>query len=220
MYRFSPVFSRTNRGISRLLGSFVLPMALAVFVLAIPQYAQAVTCDNPGTPDNGMKTAGIPANQAAGACNNAKDAPALLAPGAQAKITDCLIANLFDQPAGLACAKKASGISDGCVVCFGALTKCGATNCLQQCLGGVTPECAACNIKAGCYGAFDKCSGVPIVPVYAVAMTIKYACATNYEIKGAAALTCGKDGKWDAALPSCAKAGCKAGTWSKTGASP
>jgi hypothetical protein len=61
-----------------------------------------------GTPQNGSKTAGIPANQAAGACNNAKDATALLAPGAQGKITDSLIANLFDQPAVLSCAKKAA----------------------------------------------------------------------------------------------------------------
>jgi len=58
------------------------------------------------------------------------------------------------------CIATTDGYTKDCAGCFGALAQCTKDHCLLQCLGGNTPACAACVIKAGCNTDFSTCSGV------------------------------------------------------------
>jgi len=58
------------------------------------------------------------------------------------------------------CIATTDGYTKDCAGCFGALAQCTKDHCLLQCLGGNTPACTACVVKAGCDKDFSTCSGL------------------------------------------------------------
>ena len=99
-----------------------------------------------------------------GACKNDDDV-AVLEKGQVSGISEqCLYDNIpaiiaDDQATLLQCLKDNTGLSDGCVECFGGLLDCTIKACPFQCMGGKTPECMSC-MEQSCYPDYITCSGV------------------------------------------------------------
>jgi len=96
-----------------------------------------------------------------GACTNPADLQALQGADISTTITDCAMSCIMT---GGTCAKdcviEKTGLSDPCAQCFGDIITCATSQCMFQCMGGDTPECASCR-ETNCNPAFEECAGMP-----------------------------------------------------------
>lgn len=103
-----------------------------------------------------------------GACDNPADLAIINAGGLETVFWDCSISCLgspdFDQCVS-DCLVSQTGLSQGCADCFGALSGCIVSNCLNSCFDPTSPECLECIEAAGCASGFETCSGLG--PIFA-----------------------------------------------------
>lgn len=66
---------------------------------------------------------------------------------------------------GKCLAEKYDDLSDHCAECFGATVKCGADNCMRECIrDSGAPGCIACTEASGCQAALKVCTGIAQSP--------------------------------------------------------
>ena len=75
-------------------------------------------------------------------------------------VGDCASKSFGQEPATSNCIKMMTGLSDGCVACFGATISCTVSKCLQFCLADQNSvACTMCR-ATNCDPAFVTCSGL------------------------------------------------------------
>ena len=133
---------------------FVPPQDVAVPPedVAVPPQDVAVPPEDASSPEDvGVLPAGACMNEADQAIINSKDISGIS--------KDCAIKNFGNAPAMTQCIQDGTGLSDGCVACFGGINSCGMSQCLFDCFDPDSKACDDC-IAEKCAPAFKECSGL------------------------------------------------------------
>ena len=108
--------------------------------------------------------AGYPADAASsgGACRNADDRAVFDAVDVDAEVQNCALKCVLEPEIGFCtalCLPAATGLSSACAVCYGQLTACELSNCLDACLNQGADACELCRF-VNCAAAFVTCTGL------------------------------------------------------------
>lgn len=73
----------------------------------------------------------------------------------------CAVGCFFVKACMAECIADTLGFSGPCSDCWADMLFCGVESCIGECPG---PDCYDCTVEAGCWVAFETCSGVPATP--------------------------------------------------------
>lgn len=101
------------------------------------------------------------ARSSGGACQNADDQAVFDAVNVDAEVETCQLQCAFEAEIGFCtavCLTAATGLSGACAACYGQLTACNLSNCLDACLNQGASACEWCRI-VNCGETFATCTG-------------------------------------------------------------
>jgi len=146
-------------------GTPSVDMAVPSEDMATPVEDMGMPSEDMAMPSEDIATPGKPAMptpEGKGGCDNQTDIELLYAwEDINGVMMTCAIQCAGDEACATTCVEDASGISEPCAGCFGAMIACTLEKCFLKCLDAESEACTTCQ-DAECLGPFEECAGLAV----------------------------------------------------------